>query len=251
MPMMVMLIICVFIYFISLVAILIYNKNINTKYAIIFFASVNTGLFIGYCINEFYRKGNFEFLTFDQISPFMFTMFPLSFLMNKKVQYAYYCTAAFLSFGMFVAMLVSPQEAYLANYKSDATILYVLDTLEHLNMSLFGIYLVASGIVKLNFSNLKKAMIFIYSVIIFVVIVNFLFHKNYFGMGYYSKFAIYSISLFETYWATLAAYLLGLFLVLCLGLLYNYTLVKLSAHNLKKEVTNIVFFENEEEKFGE
>ena len=118
-------------------------------------------------------------------------------------------------------------------------------------MSLFGIYLVASGIVKLDFSNLKKAMIFIYSVIIFVVIVNFLFHKNYFGMGYYSKFAIYSISLFETYWATLAAYLLGLFLVLCLGLLYNYALVKLSAHNLKKEVTNIVFFENEEEKFGE
>ena len=66
----------------------------------------------------------------------MFTMFPLSFLMNKKIQHAYYCTAAFLSFGMFVAMLVSPQEAYLSNYKSDASILYVLDTLEHLTILL-------------------------------------------------------------------------------------------------------------------
>lgn len=251
MPMMLMLMICVFVYFVSLIAILLYNKNINPKYAIIFFATVNTALFIGYCINEYYRKGNFEFLTFDQISPFMFTMFPLSFLMNKKIQHAYYCTAAFLSFGMFVAMLVSPQEAYLSNYKSDASILYVLDTLEHLNMSLFGIYLVTSGVVKLTFNNLKKAMYFIYTVITFAVIVNFLFHKNFFGMGYYSKFAIYSISLFETFWATLAAYVLGVFLVLCLGLIYNYFLIKLSAHNLSEDIIKIKFFEENKEKFDE
>ena len=172
MPMMVMLIICVFVYFISLISILIYNKNFNDKYVMIFFTIVNTSLFIGYCINEYYRKGYFEFLTFDQISPFMFTMLPLSFLMNKKVQHSYYCTAAFLSLGMLVAMLVSPQEAYLVSYKADATILYVLDTLEHLIFSLFGVYLVCSGKVKLTFKNFRNAMLFIYTVITFVVIVD-------------------------------------------------------------------------------
>lgn len=243
MPMMAMVIICVFVYFICLIAILLYNERFNKMYVRLFFTIVNTCLFIGYCINEYYRKGSFEFLTFDQISPFMFTMLPLSYLMDKRVRHYYFCTAAFLSLGMFVAMLVSPQEAYLVAYKADATVLYVLDTLLHLNFSLFGIYLICSGTVKLKFKHFKKALIFIYTVITFVVLVNFIFHKNYFGMGYYGKYGIYMIRIFETYWATLAAYILGVFLVLVLGLIFNGVLVKLNGHNLKEEVKNVKFFE--------
>lgn len=231
MPMMLMVIICVFVYFISFALILFYHKYINPKYAILFFMITNTVLFAGYCINEYYRKGHFEFLTFDQISPFMFTMLPLSFFLNEKIKDAYYSTAAYLCLGMFIAMLVSPQEAYLSSYKADATLLYVFDTLLHLNFSLFGLYLFISETVTINLKNLYKAGLFLYSVITFAVICNFLFHKNYFGMGYYSKYGIYMIRIFETYWATLIAYIFGVALVLILGYEFNYLILRLSSFN--------------------
>ena len=234
MPMMIMLIIFVCIYFVCLTMILIFHKYMNPKSTILFFTITNTALFAGYCINEYYRKGRFEFLTFDQISPFMFTTLPLSFLMREKIRDAYLHTAALLSLGMFVAAIVSPQEAYLSSYKMDANMLYVLDTLLHINFSLFGAYLFISNTIKIDFKSIKKAAIFLYSVIIFAVICNFLFHKNFFGMGYYANYGIYMIRIFETYWATLIVYILGVFLVLMLGYEYVYILKKLNIHNIKK-----------------
>ena len=123
---------------------LIYKKNINTKIANLTFILINTILFIGYYINDYYRKGFVESLTFDQISPFTFTMISASFLMNKKTKEYFLSSVAFLSIGMLIAMIVSPQQAYLVSYRLDANMLYVLDTLLHLNCSLFGIFLVSS-----------------------------------------------------------------------------------------------------------
>ena len=231
MPMMMMLLILVFIYFACLITILFFNKYMNQKYTIIFFMITNAALFAGYCINEYSRKGKFDFLTFDQISPFMFTMLCLFFLMNDKIKKVFLDTAAMLSLGMFVAGLVSPQEAYLASYRMDANMLYVLDTLLHLNCSLFGIFLVSSGQVKLNVESLKKAFIWMYSVIALVLILNFTFHLNYFGMGPYSKFGIYMFKLFDSYWVTLLVYLFGVALVLSLGYGFNLIISKLTTHN--------------------
>ena len=234
MPMMMMLLILVFIYFACFITILFFNKYMNPKYTLIFFMITNAALFAGYCINEYSRKGKFDFLTFDQISPFMFTMLCLCFLMNDKIKKVFLDTAAMLSLGMFVAGLISPQEAYLASYRMDANMLYVLDTLLHLNYSLFGVYLFISGIVKIEFKCVLRAAAFLYSVIGFAVICNFLFHKNYFGMGYYGNFGIYMIRIFETYWATLIVYILGVFLVLTLGFIYAHFLRNVNIHNIKE-----------------
>ncbi len=245
MPMMTMLIILVVVYFSTLVFLLIWQKHLNTKYTILIFTIVNILLYAGQWLNDYFQRNSFTFLMFDQISPCMFTMLSLSYFMKDKIKDYFYCTAAFLSFGMLVAMLVSPQDAYLSAYKAEASMLYVIDTLEHLNFSLFGIFLVISGTVKVSLKNLGKSMIFIYSIIIFVVIVNFIFHTNFFGMGYYGNYSIYMISLFESYWATLAAYIFGVFSVLLLGYELGYILLKLNKYNNVENVNsdNLVLYD--------
>lgn len=231
MPMMMMVLIFVCLYFVCFTAILLFHKYMNPKFTIILFTITNTILFIGYYINEFHRKGTFEILIFDQISPFMFTMLPLSFLLKDKIKDLVFKTAALLSLGMFAAMLVSPQEAYLGSHQIEASMLYVLDTLLHLNFSLFGVYLFVSNTVKIDMKSIGQAAIFLYSVITFAIICNFLFHKNFFGMGYYSNYGIYMIRIFETYWATLVVYILGVSLVLMLGYEYILLVKKLNFQN--------------------
>ena len=234
MPMMMMGLIFVCMYFACFFVLLVSHKHMNSKNTIIIFTIINTVLFVANWINEFNRKGILEFLTFDQISPFMFTMLPLSFLFKDKLQNLIFKTAALLSLGMFVAMLISPQEAYLGSNQKDASLLYFFDMLLHLNFSLFGTYLFLSGTVKLDFKGIVQSALFLYSVISFAVICNFLFHKNYFGMGYCSNYGIYMIRIFESYWSTLIVYILGIFLVLMLGFEYLLLLKKISnADNAK------------------
>ena len=237
MPMLTMLIICVSVYFTLMVAILIFNKYMNPKVTNLIFIVVNVLLFVAYNLNDFYRNGRFISLTFDQISPFTFTTLPLSYLFSKKVRDAQFSAVANLSLGMFIAMMISPQHAFLVSLRQDATLLFVLDTLLHLNCSLFGIYLVASGQVLLNAKTLKRSFIYMYSVIAFVLFMNFAFHTNYFSMGPYRNFSIYMFDFFDSYWITLLVYLLGVGLVLSLGFEFNYILQILNyKHEIKKEI---------------
>lgn len=248
MPMLTMLILCVFVYFTLMITILLFHKHMKPKYTNLIFIIVNTVLFIGYYVNDFYRKGEFISLTFDQISPFTFTTLPLSYLFSKKIKDAQFASVGFLSIGMFVAMLISPQHAFLVSYRSDATMVFVLDTLLHLNCSLFGIYLIASSQVELNAKNLIKSFIYMYSVIGFVLLMNVLFKQNYFGMGPYSNYGIYMFHFFDSYWLTLLVYLLGVGIVLALGFEFNYILKLLNTHELEvvetKEVLDPIEQEN-------
>ena len=105
---------------------------------------------------------------------------------------------------------------------------YLFDALCHLNCSLFGIYLVVSGQVKLDGKSFLKAVIFMYTVITAVVILNFIFHTNNFGMCPYGGYSIYMFNLFEDYVPTLIAYYLGVLVVLYIGFEFNYALNKIN-----------------------
>lgn len=238
MPMMTMMILLVCVYFACLIAILFFYKRMNQKIVIKVFAFTDLALFIAYIINDCYRFGSFQFISLDQISPFMFTIVPLVLVTKNKAKDIIMNTVSLLSLGMLVAMLVSPMEAFLGSYRKEASLLYWLDTLLHLNCSLFGTYLFISGMVKLKYKSLFKGAGLLYSVIILGVMLNFIHHKNYFGMGYYSNYGIYMIRIFETYWASLAAYLLGVALVLMLGFEYGLLLTKLNKANSSKEEVN-------------
>ncbi len=232
MPLMIVLMIFELVYFSSLAIMIVYQKQINSKYAIAMFTGINI-LFYFFEWLYYFKTGQFRFLVFEQISPCMFTMLSLSYFMKEKIRHAFYCAAAFLSMGMFLAMIISPGMAYLSGYTDDMLMHHAIGILEHLNLSLFGTYLLLSETVKLNLKNLKRGMLFLFSIIGFGIIVNFIFHQNFFGMGYYRNFRIYGVRFFDSYWITLLGYLLGVCFVFLLGYEWGYMLIKQNKRNAK------------------
>ena len=194
-------------------------------------------------------KQNFRYLMFDNISPFTFTFMPFLFVFRNKVKEFFMAAISFLSVGMFVAMLVTPQHAYLFSFNNEAGLDFLFDALCHLNCSLFGIYLIASGQVKISIKNLVIATIFMFSVISFGVIMNFIFHTNNFGMCPYGGFSIYFLDIFEEYWATLLAYYVGVFLVLSGGFFGNALLNRIAGNEqafvMDKSITEKRYFMEE------
>lgn len=220
------------IYFISITVIMAFSKEQSRKNLNWIFLGINLISFVGLNIFYFQKDGVFSFLTFDNISPFTFTLMIFTVLLKDKFAYAFKCAIAFLSVGMIIAMMITPQYAYIYNFAEEARVDYLLDAVCHMNCSLYGIYLVASGQVKLTFDNFRKSLVFMYTVITGVVIANALFHKNFFGMCPYGGYSIYMFNLFEEYWATLLAYYLGVLVVLYLGFGFNYALNRLNRSEL-------------------
>ncbi len=235
MPMMIVVMIFELVYFSSLAIMVFYQKQINRKYAIAMFTGINI-LFYFFEWLYYFKTGQFRFIVFEQISPCMFTMLSLSYFMKEKTRDAFYCAAAFLSAGMFLAMIISPGLAYLSGYTDDMLMLHAIGVLEHLNLSLFGSYLLLSGTVKLNLKNLKKGMLFLFSLITFGIVVNFIFYQNFFGMGYYRNFRIYGVRFFDSYWLTLLAYLLGVCFVFLLGYESGQILLKFAKRDSDETV---------------
>ena len=161
-------------------------------------------------------KGN-EFLTLGNISPLSFTLIALCPFMSEKVRDYVYSTISCLWVGMFIAFIFSPSHAYLFSFREQANLNYAAEAACHILCSLFGVYLVITRQVKLHAKTLVKAMICLYSIISMAVVLNFVYHRNYFGMNPYGKYSIYMLDLFGSFWATLLAYFLGIFVVLVLG----------------------------------
>ena len=180
-----------------------------------------------------------RFMTLDNISPLMCTVIPLIYFMSDKVRDHAFAAIAFLNFGMFAAMLISPEQAYLFSFNERASFLYASEALCHMVCSLFGLYLILSGQVRLNIRYWIKSMVFLYSIISFSVFLNFVFHKNFFGMDPYGNYAIYWVNIFGSFWATLVAYYLGILVVLTLGLQSGYLIEKLVHGKTKKRITDV------------
>ena len=60
-------------------------------------------------------------------------------------------------------------------------------------------------------------MNFIYTVIGMSVILNYIFHRDYFGMDPYGGYSIYMIDIFGSFSATLLAYFTGIALTITVG----------------------------------
>ena len=139
--------------------------------------------------------------------------------MNGTVKDYAYCAIAFLGFGMFLAMLVSPEAEYLLNYRQEAAFIHVSEAACHLIMALYGFYLILSDRVALALENLGKALVFIYISIGFGCFLNACFRLSNFGMDMYGNYSIYFLDIFDSFGATLAAYVLGILATVALGFL--------------------------------
>ena len=219
MNMLTMLAILTVLYFVTLLLICIYRYKINVKIGNLIFAITDFVFFMYWNIGMF-QKGWLDtgLQTFENISPLCFTLIPLTYIMSDKIKEHCFSALAFLNFGMLAALYISPQYEYLFNYEYDVTFLYAGEMVCHMLCSLYGIYLVLTGQIKADFEHWLQSIIFILSIVSFCVMLNYVFHKSYFGMDPYGHYAIYMIDIFDTFEATLLAYYLGIILVLTIGL---------------------------------
>ena len=210
--------IVLFIYFFSIALICLYREKINVKIFNLVFVISNAVFF--FCWNYgAYQHGWLDdgFMTFDNISPMMFTLTLLIYFMKDGVREYCFSAIACLSFGMFCAMLISPERAYLFEFTQEATFIYTAEVFCHMHASLFGIYLFMTRQVKADFKHWLQAVIFMLTLITFGVFLNFVFHKSFFGMNPYGSYGIYFIDIFHSFPLTLLAYYLGVVLVITVG----------------------------------
>ena len=217
--MIVMLAILTVLFFVSVSLMCIFRYKMNPRFWNIAFIVADLAFYFCWNLAALERGWLDEgWMTLENISPLCCTLVPLTLIMNDKVKQATYCFISFLSVGLFVAMLISPEHAYLFSYNIEANFLYTSEAACHLVCSLFGIYLVLSGQVKPDFASWLRSIIFAASVIGFGVFLNFVFHKTHFGMDPYGNSAIYMIDIFDSHAATLAAYCAGVVVVLTVGM---------------------------------
>ena len=220
--------IMVFCFFVSLTAICLYHEHINKKIGNLVFITIDLVFF--FCWNyAAYQIGWLEdgYMTLENISPFIMTLIPLTLFMSDKVRS--YCNSAiaFLWMGMFLALSISPEHSYIFSFTHEANFIYASEAACHLIASLYGIYLIISGQVVCNFKSLVKSAICMFSVIGFGVFLNYVFHTRNFQMDPYGNYSIYMIDIFGSFGATLAAYLLGVLLVLIIGMQAGHLLNKM------------------------
>lgn len=231
-------------YFITLIIICLYHNHINTRVGNIIFITVDLIFFFGWNYAA-YQLGWLDdgYMTLENISPFIMTLIPLTVFMNERVRS--YCNSAiaFLWIGMFIALGISPEFSYIFNFNTEASFIHATEASCHLIASLYGIYLIISGQVKCDFKHWMKALICMYSVIGFGIILNYLFHKSNFGMNPYGGYKIYMIDIFGSFGATLAAYLLGVLLVITLGMqigaVFNKSVSKIHIEALEKALSGL------------
>ena len=222
------------IFFVSLFFLCVYRRKINTKIANICFIVADVLFY--FCWNiAAYHAGWLDgggWMTIENISPMIVTVIPMTLIMSERVRDYAYSAIALLAPGMFAAMLISPEHAYLFTFHTEANFIYTSEAACHLLCALFGCYLVLTKQVKVDFRHWVKAIVFLYSIISFGVFLNFVFHRGYFGMDPYGDYSIYMLDIFGSFPATLIAYYLGVAMVVTLGM---QLLLLLSRYTLREE----------------
>lgn len=210
-------------FFISLVIMCFFREKLESPLVNNLFIIAN--LFFFFCWNyAAFERGWLEdgFMTLENISPFICTVIPLTVFMSDKIKSYAYPAIAYLGFGMFCAMMISPEHEYLFNYNQQATFLHVSEAACHMGMALYGFYLVLSGKVIVNINSWIKSTVFMFASIFFGTFLNLCFHTRNFGMDMYGNYSIYFIDIFGSFEITFIAYLLGVFAVLTFGLLTSW-----------------------------
>ena len=220
MPMLYMLEILSAVFFVALFLMCFFREKLKTQLMNLLFIIACAACF--FCWNyAAYERGWLQdgFMTLENISPYICTVILLTPFMTTRVRDCAHCTIAFLGFGMFLALFISPGSEYFFSFRHTANFMHISEATCHLVMALYGFYLVLSDRVKLDWKSLGKAVAFIYASIAFGVFLNWCFHLGNFGMNMYGNYSIYFLDIFGSFEATFIAYLVGVLGTILLGFL--------------------------------
>ena len=169
------------------------------------------------------------------VSPFMFSITPLLLILPKKIKRYIYLLICLLTVGMFFSTVLGCVGNALRNYKFHWQ--FMLDYLAHIEMSLFGIFLIRTKQVEFNIKNCIISASIIYSVATIMLILNVIFDKSFFGLSLNGQHNIYNIVLVDNSYVSAIIYYLGAGIVLMLGYvlctLVNKDRFKIPIHSSK------------------
>ena len=221
-------------FFLSLFFLCFYKDKLNVKFFNGLFIVLDIIFFLLWNIAAA-EKGWLAdgFMTMENISPFTFTVIPLTLFMNKKSKEYAFSTIAFLHVGMFLATLISPEYVVIFNYKPEATFVYATEAMCHILTSLFGIYLILTKQVKPDFAHWIKSIVFMLGWITFGLCLNLILDTYCFNLNP-NRYGIYMLDIFGSFEATVLAYYLGVIVVLTVGMQSGAGLLKL-VEKIKKQ----------------
>lgn len=208
--------------YILIVYLMKYMKNIKL-YNLIFAGVITISYIVFICIIYFNagpQDWNFlNALPTANISPFMFFITPFTLLLPKKIQRYFFLLISLLFVGMFLSTLFNCIYNALIDYKLHFH--FLLDYINHFTLSLWGVYLIKSGQVKLIKKDCLKSSSLMIGVVTFMLIINVVFDKAFFGLSLNGKHNIYNIVLVSNSYLSALIYYVGVLIVLFLGFVFQ------------------------------
>ena len=204
----------------SIILSLILGRVKNTKAMNIFFALIIFGTYIAYVVFVYLDVGwqnkNFiNTLPTANISPFMFFIAPLCVFAPKAIKKHFLLLISLLS----IVMILLPAYNCVQNYLNGIEFAphLLLDYGSHFVMLLWGIYLVRSNQVELNFKSFSSSLSTMLCILIVFTTLNSIFDTSFFGLSLNGKHNIYGYVLVDNSYLSLLIYLGGLVALLFIG----------------------------------
>ena len=199
-----------------------YMKNVNLTNALLIGAVFIPYLMVS--ITVYRDVGFFDWnfqntLPVANVSPFMFTLTPIAFLLPKTVKKHFMLLISLLSVGMLLSGVFGCIYNAARHYKFHIHFIY--DYIAHFALSLLGVYLVKSKQVTVSRRSTLISSSIIVGAATVMLILNVIFDTAFFGLSLNGKHNIYNNVLVEDSYLSALIYYVGLCLVLLLGFAYS------------------------------
>ena len=163
-------------------------------------------------------------LPMANVSPFMFSVMPLTWILPKGAKKYLYLLISLLSVGMLFSAISSSLYNAIIGYKFHWH--FMLDYVAHLILSAWGIYLVKSGQVTLCKRDCLISGSLIVGVAFVMMMLNVILDTAFFGLSLSGKHNIYNNVIVDSSALSALIYFVGLVVVLLLGYGFNKILSK-------------------------
>lgn len=163
-------------------------------------------------------------LPIANMSPFMFALTPLYFILPKKIKPYYLSIVSLLSIGMALSPIISC--IYYIRVEYSFFPQFLLGYLAHLLLSLWGVYVVKTKQCHTDFSKTAKSASIVFWIVAIMMIINFIFDTSFFGLSLKGKHNIYGMVLVSSSYVSAIIYIAGLCAVMILSYIYNKLLCK-------------------------
>ena len=181
-------------------------------------------MYVVYSDVGFYDWNFQNTLPVANVSPFMFSMMPLTWILPKGAKKYLYLLISLLSVGMLFSAISSSLYNAIIGYKFHWH--FMLDYVAHLILSAWGIYLVKSGQVSFGKRECFISGSLIVGVAFVMMMLNVMLDTAFFGLSLSGKHNIYNNVIVDSSALSALIYFVGLVVVLLLGYGFNKILSK-------------------------